>query len=111
MSFCILNGSFRLKVLLKCGSGVYMYRIIGFGWFRVKWWNDLGNIYVRFMYNDFKVGFRYGYNWYIKVFVFWVVFMGVVFLFVYFVMRFDMFEWRRENFVNMCEGWVCMFEV
>lgn len=91
-SFCIFNGSFRFKVLFKGGSGVYMYRIIGFGWFGVKWWKDLGNIFVKFIYKDVGVGFRYGYNWYIKVFVVWVIFMGVVFFFVYFEMKIDMFN-------------------
>ncbi|XP_073390792.1 probable histidine kinase 6 [Physcomitrium patens] len=107
---CISNGSSRSKVPLKCGSGVYMHRTTGPGRLRVKWWNDSGNTYVRPTYNDSKAGPRYGHNWHTKVFVFWVVFMGAVSLSVYFAMRFDMLERRRENLANMCEGRARMLE-
>lgn len=88
-----------------------MHRTTGPGRLRVKWWNDSGNTYVRPTYNDSKAGPRYGHNWHTKVFVFWVVFMGAVSLSVYFAMRFDMLERRRENLANMCEGRARMLEV
>lgn len=47
-SFCIFNGSFKLKVVLRGGNGIYMYRVIGFGWLGVKWWKDLGIICIKF---------------------------------------------------------------
>lgn len=108
---CISNGSSRSKVPLKGGSGVYMHRTTGPGRLGVKWWKDSGNTFVKPTYKDAGAGPRYGHNWHTKAFVVWVIFMGAVSLSVYFEMKIDMLNRRKENLANMCEGRARMLEV
>lgn len=107
---CISNGSSRSKVPLKGGSGVYMHRTTGPGRLGVKWWKDSGNTFVKPTYKDAGAGPRYGHNWHTKAFVVWVIFMGAVSLSVYFEMKIDMLNRRKENLANMCEGRARMLE-
>lgn len=91
-----------------------MHRTTGPGRLGVKWWKDSGNTFVKPTYKDTETqeaGPRYGHNWHTKAFVAWVLFMGLVSLSVFFEMKIDMLNRRKENLANMCEGRARMLEV
>nr|AIE17467.1 CHASE-domain containing histidine kinase 1 [Physcomitrium patens] len=87
-----------------------MHRATGSGRLGVKWWKDSGITCIKPKQKDSEAGSRYGHNWHTIAFIMWVVFMGAVSVSVYFAMRFDMLERRRENLANMCEGRARMLE-